>query len=90
MARMDERLKRYRSTYKFMAVAARDVQVGDLYANNGTVTAVVVGPSDEGSKWMSPKRGEVLIRCGDDYACKGKSGRAIIVGRQGQKGGDSD
>jgi hypothetical protein len=75
--------KHYLDDYEWTAVRRSEVQVGDLYANGGSVTEVIVGPHhDPSDKWMSPKRGEVLIRCGPNFACKGKNTAKLVVGRR--------
>ena len=61
-------------------VAASDVRVGDVYANGASVTEVVRGPRP-GDGYLDVKKGEVLIRCGESFSCKGKAARRVVVGR---------
>lgn len=70
------------SEYVWLEVEARDVVVGDLYANGATVTEVVHGPRRTGPKdFDDVKRGQILLRCGESFATKGKSSRGVVVGR---------
>jgi hypothetical protein len=66
----------------FYEVCARDVREGDLYANNGTVTAVIKGPHPgDGTGWKRVKRGQVGVFCGESFGSIGKPMRRIVVGR---------
>ena len=70
-------------TLQWVEVFYKDVQVGDLIANQATCTRVTIGPAPaEG--WHSPvKRGETRYECGPDFSSKSKNTNSVIVGRSG-------
>ena len=69
----------------FREIPAREAKVGDLLANQATITSVVMGPKTAkayADKWLRPGRGETTIRCGDSFGWKLKNARLIVVGRR--------
>lgn len=73
--------KSYYQRFDWIAVAAKDVKVGDLYANNGSVTEVIRYPEKRDRDWLCPQRGEVVVRCGEGFSTRLKGWRGLVVGR---------
>lgn len=67
--------------HAWMPLAADQVQVGDVYANHGTVTAVHLGPMTDGH-WGDLLAGQVRLECGDSMATTGRAGRVVVIGRR--------
>jgi hypothetical protein len=71
--------------FTFAPIEARHIKVGDLVANQGTVTKVAKGPKTEKQvkdEWFRPAAGEVSYRCGPGFASKGAANRIVIIGRR--------
>lgn len=86
MTVVNEKERLYRLTdLKWVVVHAEIVQVGDEYANNGTVTAVVEYPEKvmrdgQHDPWLTPKKDRVTIQCGEGFAVQCARKHAIVVG----------
>lgn len=76
---------RFYSWFTFHAIEAKDMKSGDLVANTGTCTRVIIGPKTAKQipdEWLRPIAGEVVYKCGSGFSCKGQANRIVIVGRR--------
>lgn len=67
----------------FTEVRRKDVRVGDLHANGGTVTESRAATKDEG-KWIRTRTVGKLwfFACGPDFSSTGEAKRYVVVGRR--------